>query len=354
MMMAVIYFSDQLNFFERGLISSLSEKLVKEGYAEGIAEELAKGNIVTNVSGCDDRLLQRQFISKMKKCPNTIVLGSSRVRFINGNMVQDSSLINSGVSSASLEDLVAIYSLYEKKGCEIKEVIIGVDPWILNDNNDLNSWRTLESQYYIACNKLFNTPKPTYPYLKPTPLRNLKALLSYKYFTSSIQYLRKNIEKGYSITDKKENEGLTILPNGTFIYSEKIRNSTQEFVDMKAKRMAQSDEGNSLSNYGKLSERYTAIFTKFIEHIQSKNIKITFYFPPFHPIVYHTIETNKKYKIALVAESYFKKLAATHNISTIGDYDPKANELTSKDFADGVHLHENGVKKIFSEDQQVN
>ena len=134
-MMAVIYFSDQLNFFERGFISSISEKLIKEGYADGIAEELAKGNIVTDVSGCDDRLLQKYFISKMKKCPNTIVLGSSRVRFINGSMVQDSTLINNGVSSASLEDLVAIYSLYENKGCEIKKIIIGVDPWILNDNN---------------------------------------------------------------------------------------------------------------------------------------------------------------------------------------------------------------------------
>jgi len=346
-MMAVIYFSDQLNFFERGLISSISEKLVKEGYADGIAEELAKGNIVTNVSGCDDRLLQRQFISKMKKCPNTIVLGSSRVRFINGNMVQDSSLINSGVSSASLEDLVAIYSLYEKKGCKIKNIVIGVDPWILNDNNDLNGWRTLQSEYYLRCNNLFNEPKPTYPYLKPTPLRNLKAILSYKYFTSSIQYLKKNIEKGYSVSNKKLNEGLTILPDGTFIYSQKIRNSTQEFIDMKAKRMAETDEGNSLSNYSKLSERYTAIFTKFIEHIQSKNIKITFYFPPFHPIVYHTIETKDKYKIALKAESYFKNFAATHHITTIGDYDPKAIKLTSKDFADGVHLFENGVKKIF-------
>lgn len=351
MMMAVIYFSDQLNFFERGLISSISEKLVKEGYADGIAEELAKGHIVTNVSGCDDRLLQRQFISKMKKCPNTIVLGSSRVRFINGNMVHDTSLINSGVSSASLEDLVAIYSLYEKRGCEIKEVIIGVDPWILNDNNDLNSWRTLESQYYNTCNELFNSSKPTYPYLKPTPLRNLKALFSYKYFTSSIQYLRKNIEKGYRITNKKENEGLTILPNGTFIYSEKIRNSTQDFIDMKAKRMAETDEGNSLSNYSKLSERYTAIFTKFIEHIQSKKIKVTFYFPPFHPIVYHTIETQEKYKIALEAQSYFKKFAAVHQIEAIGDYDPKANDLTSKDFADGVHLYENGVAAIFRQGQ---
>ena len=351
MMMAVIYFSDQLNFFERGLISSVSEKIVKEPYAEGIAEELANGYIVTNVSGCDDRLLQKQFIAKMKKCPSTIVLGSSRVRFINGNMVHDSSLINSGVSSASLEDLVAIYSLYEKKGCQIKEVIIGVDPWILNDNNDLNSWRTLESNYYNACNELFNSPKPTYPYLKPTPLRNLKALFSYKYFTSSIQYLKKNISKGYSITNKKENEGLTILPNGTFVYSEKIRNSTQEFVDMKAKRMAETDEGNSLSNYSTLSERYRAIFSKFIQHIQSKNIKVTFYFPPFHPIVYNTIETKEKYKIALEAESYFKKFAATHHIRTIGDYDPKTNKLTSKDFADGVHLYETGVAAIFSQGQ---
>lgn len=350
-MMAVIYFSDQLNFFERGFISSISEKLIKEGYADGIAEELAKGNIVTDVSGCDDRLLQKYFISKMKKCPNTIVLGSSRVRFINGSMVQDSTLINNGVSSASLEDLVAIYSLYENKGCEIKKIIIGVDPWILNDNNNLNSWRTLESEYYSTCNKWFDVQKTQYPYLKPTPFRNFKVLFSYKYFTSSIQYLKKNIEKGYKKTNKKENEGLTILPNGTFIYSEKIRNSTQEIVDIKAKKMAETDEGNSLSDFIDISQRYTAIFTKFIEHIQSKNIKVIFYFPPFHPLVYKTIETKQQYKISLNAESYFKNFAEKHQIETIGDYSPTVNNLTNKDFADGVHIYEKGVSEIFRQYQ---
>jgi hypothetical protein len=349
MMMCVIVFTDQLNFFSRGIVSSISEKLVKQKFANSIAIELSNGFTVTNTNGSDDRLVQKNFIQLIKKCPNTIVLGSSRVRLISGNILKDSSIINSGVSSASLEDIVALYYLYEKRDCDIKEVIIGIDPWILNDENDLNSWRTLENEYYMMANMLFNNNTPQYPYFKPTPLRNLKALFSYKYFTSSLQYLRKNIAMDYKIANKRENLGTTISPDGSLTYSAKTRNLTQQLVDLKAKGIIENDEGKSLSNYTALSNRYSLIFTKFINHLQKKNIKIIFYFPPFHPTVFHTLKTTNKYKISLEAEAYFKEFALKNKIKIIGSYNPEDNNLTSHDFVDGVHIRENGIKQIFNQ-----
>ena len=350
-MMGIIYFTDQMNLFDRGIISALSEKIVKAPYVDIITDELKNGYNVTNVGEYDTRLLQKYFILKLKKCPNTIVLGSSRVKLINESMLNENSFSNSGVNGASLEDLIGLYYLYEEKGCLPKEVLIGLDPWILNENNSLTKWKTIESEYYSICNKLFKSDNPNYPYLNHSSLTSFKNLFSYKYFNSSIQYLKINIEKKYMRTNKKENEKLTLLPNGTATYSSKMRNGSQEYVDMKAQKMIESEEGNTLSNFKKLSERHTAVFSKFIEYLQSKKIKVIFYFSPFHPVVYKTIETKQKYQIALEAEKYFKKFATTHQIKTIGAYDPNLSNLTKKDFADGVHLQEKGIEKIFRQYQ---
>ena len=153
----------------------------------------------------------------------------------------------------------------------------------------------------------------------------------------------------YEITNKRENLGTTISPDGSLTYSAKTRNLTQELVDLKAKSIIENDEGKSLSNYTALSERYSLIFEKFIKHVQNKNIKVVFYFPPFHPTVYQTLKTAKKYKVSLEAEAYFKEFALKNKIKIIGSYNPLSNNLASNDFVDGVHIRENGIKEIFSQ-----
>jgi hypothetical protein len=125
------YFADPANIFSKD-------------YEKGIVEYLVKGNNVTNVVNYKERLLQKYFIEKIEKCPDVMVLGSSRIMQIRSEVINSGRLINNGVSISTLEDCLATYYMYEKRGCSVKKVIIGLEPYMLNEGHGQSEWRYLE------------------------------------------------------------------------------------------------------------------------------------------------------------------------------------------------------------------
>ena len=135
------YFEDPANLFN-----------VK--YEKGIVEYLVQGYNVTNVVNYNDRMLQKLFIKKMKDCPTEIVLGASGVFLIDSSFSTDTHFINNGMGGASFEDYLAIFYLYEKKGCKIQKVVIGLSPYLLNDNLDQDRWKSLSTEYNTFLKKV--------------------------------------------------------------------------------------------------------------------------------------------------------------------------------------------------------
>ncbi len=135
------YFIDPANLFS------------SRQYVSGIAGILSSGNNVDNISNYDERLLQEEMIVRIKKTPDIVVLGSSRIMEIGSDFFPGKSVINLGVSHGNIHDLVAIVALLDSAGRLPKDVLINVDPNLVSYKGT-NEWQSL-SDYYDAFHKKY-------------------------------------------------------------------------------------------------------------------------------------------------------------------------------------------------------
>jgi hypothetical protein len=299
------------------------------------------------VSNIDDRALQRNIIALKKTVPAIIVLGSSRMLKVNGDYFNSSDFMNNSVAGASLEDMVAIYQLYKVKGVLPKKIVIGLDPWIFNENNGQHRWKTLSAEYVtFLSDHQMATQQPLINYDN-----KYLQLLSPSYFQSSLRMLKTRLfakEKSIPMpTDNKINDGFTRLQDGSINYDKKYRNATLAEVDAKANDyIADPDNVYSLRAYTTLSSTHVELFDTFIKDMADHNIEIQFVLLPYHPDVYNFIAANKQYNAVIACEHYIKDYAFNANIPLIGSFDPTKLNLDHTYFYDGMHLNEQGIKVV--------
>jgi hypothetical protein len=318
-------------------------------YEAGIVDYLLQGYNVTNIVNYDERSLQKLYIEKMPECPEEIILGSSRVMFISRELMGKDHLINNGVNGAFLEDLLAIYSLYEEKGCNtIRKVYISLDPWLLNDNHKDSRWRTLENEFNSFSSVLLEKEqtKNTDSFGMATTLYKYKELFSLSYFNSSLDYFVNNKSKTlYEPTLKEVNEGMTKRIDGSIYYDAEYRNASPEEVIRRA-TYSKNYEDLYFYRFPVLKEEYCSLFAKFIEHLQQQHIEVEFLLLPLHPIAYNYY--THQYPIMVEAENYYLNFAQTHHIKTTGAFNPEKYSLDNSDFFDGFHLKEEAIRKVIT------
>ena len=80
-----------------------------------IAKVLNDGNNVTNLENFNEWLLRMNSVNMLKKAPDIIVLGSSRVATFSSKSFNEKIFYNNAVSGASLEDYISIYQVYKER-----------------------------------------------------------------------------------------------------------------------------------------------------------------------------------------------------------------------------------------------
>lgn len=313
-------------------------------YEYGIAKIMLSGKNVANLYDFDERLVQKYFIENTNVKPEIVVLGSSRVMQIvptNNNK----RFFNSGVSGASLEDLIAIYGLYRKRNIKPKMIIIGLDPWILNKNNEQSRWQSLQKEYNYEITQIGEQASAD---SNTNNIKKIKELVSMPYFLASLDKFKKHSKEPaknkYYATDLTYTDVSIKRENGIIIYSKKDRDISLAKVNEIAKTEANSKDIYSLADFQKLSN--TKLFECFIKELVRQNIRVVFFLPPYHPYVYSTICNNPKYRNVHEAEKYFHNVAKKMDIPITGSYNPNKMHLSENDFYDGKHLKETAFKKI--------
>lgn len=318
------------------------------GVEKTIAEYLNQGTNVTGAANINERSLQREIVSKCVNNPSTIIWGSSRIMEV-GSSTYGNGTYNNSVSGASLEDLIGIYQLYINEEKAPKRIIISIDPWIFNKNNEQYRWETLKNEY----NSFFNSSKNQV--ISPA-LRSYLELVSPSYFQASIKLLKKNIK--VNIQEKQvirriiepshlnDNEFFTRISDGTISYGARYRNLSNEEIIKNAKDFITSDL-YSLENYNEISDDLFNVFSDFVQNIKKKNIDLEFLLLPYHPIVYDYIFENDKYSQVLEVEYIMKDFAKENKINITGSYNPGLYKLTNNDFYDGMHMNRKGLYKFF-------
>ena len=313
-----------------------SAQLFNKGYENKIAKIRLQGNNVTNITNYDERILQREWISKIESSPDIVVLGSSRSMMIRAKDFKNKKLINNSVSGASVQDLIAIYQLYKSNKILPETFIIGLDPWIFNENNGQTRWLSLKQEYSFFFDENID---------RNLNCEKLKQLVSISYFQSSFKMglekiLKKNVDP--IATDKIYNRNDSKLFDGSVTYNKKYTESSNyKTVNMRALESVKS-EIYSLNKFEDISPELFSEFEKLCMEILHNDIRLLIWIPPYHPLVYEKLK--KKYEIVLELENQILKFTKSKNIVCSGGLNPAKFGLISENFYDGMHLKEGVLK----------
>jgi len=308
---------------------------------------LLKGKNVAGISNLDDRLLQKELIGRLTHKKDIVVLGSSQIMQINSVMFPGYSFINNGVNRASVEDDMAIYWMYRKKGLFPSKILIGLNPYLLNKYNELNRYKSLLIEYNeiatylnVRNNNQNNADVVSDKYYE---------LLSLGYFQTSFWYWV-NQEKPFYLTVKAEEIQGVRHADGSLSYCYSWRNRSPAKVYSDALVAVSQDPSNVYSNFGKFDSLDPDLIYKFDKLIclmQRDNVEVTFILTPYHPKVYQQLVENINYRIIKDAEKFFIEYAKNHNIRMIGSYNPSHFHFTNSDFLDDQHLRQEALYKIY-------
>ena len=322
-----------------------------------------QGHNVANGHNCNERLLQKSIIKQDQREMDVIVLGSSRSLQIHnlpssfGEKYKDYILFNHGVSSGTLDDDIAILELYVEKGTVPKIIIINVDPWILNANNDLEYWATpLKNEYQKGVARFNSTLNISEldSYNINYDIDRYSSLISRPIVISSMGNLLFNSSIYYETDLTEVDVGVDlgiVLHDGSYIFPKAVRSRTVEQVDMEARNYAHCDDDlpiGGLGNFTHLDGNLKNQFESTVRYFKNRNVTIILFLPAQHPILQDKTAQDSRYSQVKEAELYFKNFAASENITIIGSYDPYQMNLTSADFYDGSHLRREAIDRIFA------
>jgi hypothetical protein len=317
-----------------------SAKIFHSGYEDEIAKIIFRNRNATNISNYDERILQKKLINKLDVSPYVLILGSSRTMLINSTYFNDKKVINNSVSGASIEDLIAIFQIYKTKNILPEKIILGIDPWLFNENNNQTRWQSLSKEYYRFVNKSSEG--------KESILNDkVKQLFSLSYFQASFRNIP-NVIIGNSdpiATEELYNQSVTKLVDGSFAYGKRMREASKEEVNNRAQSYI-SDKIYSIEDFKEISPDIIAEFELLYLMILQSDIELSFFLSPYHPIVYEAIE--KDYPIVLQVETVILNLAKENNIKYLGSFNPRILGIDSEGFYDGMHSKEETIKKIMN------
>lgn len=336
-LISVNYYVDPANLFSGGK------------YEKGIANYLCEGYNVTNIYNYDERLLQKYFIECLKIKPDILVIGSSRSMLIGSDLFSNK-IINNGVSGASVEDFLAIYNFYQKRKFKPKTIILGLDPWLLNDNSGQTLWKSIADNYFemlknIGLKKYMPRNGEGIEFLQ-NEINKKMQIVSFNYFQQSLSMI--STKTNYYPTKELVNDTFTKHTDGSICYDNNYRYADSISVTNSAKAFINANPLYSLGSFSNLSSRNKEIFEKFVLYLNEQNINLIFFLAPYHPIVYDYFKINAKYKIVLQTEKYYKELAKKYNLKLLGSFNPHIFKLKNIDFYDGMHCNVNAIKTIFA------
>lgn len=289
-----------------------------------------------------DRHLQRYLIQNDSQNYEVLVFGSSRTMPIGRDLFPGMTMRNYSVSGASMEDVIALYFLYERYHAAPRKVVIGMDAWFVA--RGLSEWKHIASEYVYGKEKLTGG--------KTDELddawggfEKYVQLISWPYFMASIEKCKKKggtgEEKGYCLLDA----GVSASPNANIIYSDGSR-EVDETKEANAEEVKKAVFNGGLANLARYDIARCAEMQSLLEYLRNQGIEVVLYFTPYHPVAYSYAAIH--YQKTLEAEKYFRTLAPKLGFRTVGAYNPAECGVTAEDFRDAMHLHRKAETRILA------
>jgi len=264
-----------------------------------IAEILIAGKFV-NVSNIERRMLQKTLIERQKQAPDIAVFGSSRADRFSSMLFPGCILRNNSVNSGTLEDYVSLTNVYLRRGILPKTIILELDPWILNENQDIAIYTVLTSEYQSLAKKaaidISVEDRIRFEWYRDKKYFNLFSPI---FFQQSLRVLILG-GKGPDLIEMEDSAAYLIqggyAPDGSLSYSTIEVKSAQE-VEQAAIQYATKKEISFMNNFRRLDPKREVVLERFVDYISSQGSRVVLFLVPFHPTAYKILISRPEYEI---------------------------------------------------------
>ena len=310
-----------------------------------LAELISENKNVSLTANYNERAFQKEYIKIIREKPDIVVLGSSRSMQVSSDNFPGLSLFNNCVPNAVIQDYLAITQMYYDKGIIPETIIIGVDPWVLIDDNKITRWREYKQEYMKAHFRITGKKPFSLSNISPIKQQDLM-LLSPAYFQRSI---RKLVKDPGSIAYFHEAESLDShdqikMADGSLLLDAAERQRTEAEVLWGAQRYVFDYR---MAKFTEPSRKLTSLLSDFISSLQKDNVDVIIFLPPFHPVTYDMMLGSANFLVVSEVEKVIRDMAEEKKVKIIGSYDPENCLLDGADFYDHYHPKREAVAGIF-------
>lgn len=278
--------------------------------------------------------LLKKRIEALDRTPDTIVMGSSHVLYVDW---QFEDYINAGMSGEFLDDYFATVGLLEEYGRLPRRLVISVDPYIFM--SDLSIRQDSLLPYAEKEKALTRGEKYTKKLDSGISWERLKELVSFPYFQSSVSALTHGVNAATVIPtdDISVGEKTKILRNGKRVPAAAAFQSAQQCV-WDAEWYVSTGTIHVMTDFSELSKNETEEWEQLTDYLISKGITLEIYLPSWLSVYYDEFEKNEKFSGVIKCEDYIRKMAAERNITVHGSYSPYVSGAENEYFLDSHHL----------------
>ena len=313
-------------------------------YERKIAKDMTNNKSVFLKSVMKDDLIKYFLVKYDKSKTPIVVLGSSRGYKISSSII-GKNLKNYSIGAAGLEDRIAFLYLI-KKQYDPKLVIVQIDP-----HNFSDSFNRIQPYFFSYYNEGLQNLG-----LKPSfkdRLRNIKRKAVYyvdsRTTLESFKILyTKLIGKDFyleNISDYNNGNYYELIFDGHIVSPDKFEKKSTNDTNRLVLEMLKGINPNDYTEQGYFfSHDKFDTFVKFINEV-SKKSKVIILIPPYHPLIYKTIQTrtlNYFESEKLLNKENFN----SNNIKIVGSFSPFDINCLDVDFYDYSHPKESCFKKM--------
>lgn len=329
------------------------------GFAKKLADaELQKNNVLV-CTNYNERYYKKLLLEKLLIRPDILVLGSSRTMQLHQQLFGHATFFNASVSTVSLQDYIALYYLYQMRGWKPKVVILSLDHWLLDKNDNAKKWVGNFLTEYNAATQLFFDKQHGVEQARIRLIESaekISTLLSVGYLKASVKkmpWVHRAVTKQLPIDDMVVNPAPQMRLDFPICYLEFPDGSKSSSV---SEEQVSANEADAISRANlhqvtwsnQLHPESKQLLAEFVQYLLAQHIEVIFYLPPYAPAAYAEFQQDKHYQMVQAAEDYFLALAAAHHLQVVGSFNPEILQLDSSDFVDYVHLKQKGIDKIFN------
>ena len=293
-----------------------------------------------------ERLVQRSYVRHLRHVPEVVVFGSSRAMQIHSAAFPGRRFANSAVFAASIEDLIAVAGMYDRAGRMPRDVVLVLDPWLLNGQSGLTGWKSISSEYGYMARRLGFPVRGLTRFLNPIIDRYLE-LLSPAYFQASVPSLFTPVlAEPVVAVEEVPGESEIILADGSRVPGRLSRERTPAEVA----QLAGKDVAANLfvDNFTALDPLAREQFERLIRYLMSAGARVTLVLVPCHPVMFEALNNNPAHRAVALQEDYFRGFARQVGVPLLGSYDPVRAGCSDAEFFDGWHPRESCVNRVLA------